>query len=244
MNNINSEITNPISHRSSASIAAETARFMTKVYTWMTFGILLTGFIAWKIGNDATLAMSIASNKILFYGLLIAQIAAVFTLSLAIKKISSTLAALLYFSYAALTGVTLSVIFLMYTTESIASVFWLTSFSFAGLSAVGYFTKRDLGPVGSFCIMGLWGLIGYSLFAIFFPGMNSGTAGKVYSLVGVIVFAGLTAYDTQKIKQMNVIGNEGTDEDRKEAIYGALTLYLDFINLFLNLLRLMGKSKN
>ena len=106
-----------------------------------------------------------------------------------------------------------------------------------------FVTKKDLGPVGTFCHMGLWGLVGFSLLSIFFPSMLGGQMGMIYSLVGVVVFAGLTAYDTQKIKQSNIIGNEGTAEDHKETIIGALTLYLDFINLFLMILRLMGNRR-
>lgn len=224
-------------------IEAETARFMTRVYTWMSGGLALSGGVAWWIGQDQTFAMAIVTNRPLYWGLIIAQLGAVFVLVALIKKMSSTVAALIYFAYAGLTGVTLSMIFLMYTAESIGQVFGLTAFSFAGLSAFGFVTKRDLGPVGSFCMMGLFGMVGYGLLSLFFPSMMGTQASFIYSMVGVVVFAGLTAYDTQKIKQMNIIGNEGTDEDRKEAIYGALTLYLDFINLFLSLLRLFGKRR-
>lgn len=209
----------------------------------MTGGILLSGAVAYTIGETPELAYKIISNRVLFWILIGLQFGAVLTLSLAIKKIRSLTAAALYLGYAALTGVTLSVIFLAFTKDSIASVFLLTSISFAGLSAFGYVTKRDLGPVGSFCMMGLFGLVGYSLLSLFFPSMMGGQGQMIYSIVGVIVFAGLTAYDTQKIKAMNILGNEGTDEDRKEAIFGALTLYLDFVNLFLNLLRLFGKRR-
>jgi FtsH-binding integral membrane protein len=227
----------------SSMIAAENARFMTRVYGWMTLGICLTGFVAWEISQSPELAMQVVRNRILFYALIIAQLGAVIALSALIKKISSFTAGAIYFGYAALTGITLSVIFLLYTGESIFQVFALTACGFAGLSGFGLVTKRDLGPIGSFCTMGLFGLVGYSLISLFFPTMQSGVAGQVYSLVGVVVFAGLTAYDTQKIKAMNILGNEGTDEDRKEAIYGALSLYLDFINLFLSLLRLLGRRR-
>ncbi len=225
------------------SISAENARFMARVYRWMTVGLLLTGGVAYQVGNDPALVEQIVTNRPLFWGLIIAQLGAVFALSLLINKINSIMAGAIYFAYAALTGVTLSVIFLAYTQESIAQVFGLTAFSFAGLSAFGFATKRDLGPVGSFCTMGLFGMVGFGLLSLFFPSMMGGVANSVYGLVGVIVFSGLTAYDTQKIKSMNILGNEGTDEDRKEAIFGALTLYLDFINLFLSLLRLMGKRR-
>lgn len=224
-------------------IAAENVRFMTRVYGWMTGGILVTGYIAWQISLNNEVALEIARNRLLFWSLIIAQLGAVVVLSAWMKKLSALGAAGLYLLYAALTGVTLSTIFLVYTGESISQVFALTAFSFAGLSSFGLVTKRDLGPIGSFCTMGLFGMIGFSLISIFFPEMQSGVSGKVYGLVGVLVFAGLTAYDTQKIKAMNIIGNEGTVEDRKEAIFGALTLYLDFINLFLSILRLMGNRK-
>ncbi len=224
-------------------VAAENARFMSRVYAWMTGGICLTGAVAWNVSQNEAWISYILMNRWVFWGLLIAQLGAVFTLSLWIRRMSSVAAAAIYLAYAALTGVTLSMIFLIYTGESITQVFALTACGFAGLSAYGYITKRDLGPLGSFCIMGLFGMIGYGLISLFFPGMQGGVAGKVYNTVGVIVFAGLTAYDTQKIKEMNIIGNEGTDEDRKEAIYGALTLYLDFINLFLKLLNLLGRKK-
>lgn len=223
--------------------AAENARFMTFVYGWMTAGICVTGLVAWYIGSNEQLAISLVTNRLFFWILVIAQLGAVFALAGLINKINSTTAAVIYFGYAALTGLTLSVIFLVYTASSIASVFALTAFSFAGLSAVGAVTKRDLGPIGSFCTMGLFGLVGYSLLAWIFPSLWSDQANFITAIIGVIVFAGLTAYDTQKIKAMNVLGNEGTDADRKEAIYGALTLYLDFINLFLSLLRLFGRRR-
>jgi FtsH-binding integral membrane protein len=142
-----------------------------------------------------------------------------------------------------LTGLTLSSIFLIYTGSSIAEVFAITAFGFAGLSGFGFVTKRDLGPVGSFCMMGLFGLVGFGLLSMIFPRLMSEGASFVFSIVGIIVFAGLTAYDTQKIKRMNSPGMEGTDAERKQAIFGALMLYLDFINLFLSLLRLMGRRR-
>lgn len=237
--------TNPLSVSSynDQAIAEENARFMSKVYTWMTLGVALTSVVAYAIAQNPTIAMTIVMNRILFYGLLIAQVGAVIVLSAAQRKLNAFAATAIYLGYAALVGVTMSVIFLVYTRGSIMNVFAITAMGFAGLSAVGYITKRDLGPVGSFCTMGLFGMVGFALISIFFPSMMTETASKVYGIVGLIVFAGLTAYDTQKIKAMNVIGNEGTEEDQKEAIYGALKLYLDFINLFLSLLRLLGKRR-
>ncbi len=192
------------------AIAVENARFMSRVYGWMTGGLCLTGAVAWNVSGKPELVQTIFGNRLLFWGLIIAQ---------------------------------LSSIFLVYTGSSIAEVFGVTAFGFAGLSGVGYVTKRDLGPVGSFCMMGLFGLIGFGLLSMFFPSLMTGGGSFVFSIVGIIVFAGLTAYDTQKIKGMNAPGNEGTDAGRKKAIFGALTLYLDFINLFLSLLRLTGRRR-
>jgi FtsH-binding integral membrane protein len=223
--------------------AEENARFMSQVYLWMTMGVIFTAIIAYAIGNNEGLAQTIVLNRGIFYILLAAQFGAVLALSFLIRKINALTAMALYFLYAALTGVTMSVIFLVFTRESIFQVFAISGFMFGSLSAVGYFTKKDLSPIGSFCLMGLFGMIGFGLIALFFPSLMTSTASKVYGIVGIIVFSGLTAYDTQKIKAMNVIGDEGTDEDRKEAIFGALTLYLDFINLFLSLLRLFGRRR-
>ncbi len=228
---------------STQAIAEENARFMSKVYSWMTLGILLTALISYFIGNNQELAVRIVQNKVLFYGLLFAEFGMVLAFSFLLPKINSLTALALFMTYSALNGVTFSIIFLIFTQDSIASIFVLTAFSFAGLGAVGYFTKKDLGPIGTFCTMGLFGLVGFGLLSLFFSSLWTETTSKVYAIVGVIVFAGLTAYDTQKIKQMNIIGNEGTDENQKEAISGALTLYLDFINLFLSLLRLFGRRR-
>jgi len=232
--------TQATSLRSAQSIAEENARFMSGVYKWMTIGILLTACISYYVSTSKELVSYILLNKIVFYGLIIAQLGAVFYLSMMIQKISAMTATLVYLLYASLTGLTLSLIFLVYTQESIQNAFFITAFSFAGLSVFGYVTKRDLGPIGTFCHMGLWGLIGFGILSLFFPSMMGSTMGMIYNLCGILIFAGLTAYDTQKIKASNIIGNEGTAEDHKETIYGALTLYLDFINLFLHILRLMG----
>ncbi len=229
--------------RTDYSITEETARFMSGVYKWMCIGILITFGISYYVSITPSLIQTILMNKILFYGLIIAELGAVIYLSAMVNKISAMSATMVYIIYSALTGLTMSVIFLVYTKESIQSAFILTSFSFAGLSIFGYMTKKDLGPIGTFCHMGLWGLIGFGFISLFFPSMMTSTASKVYGIAGVIIFSGLTAYDTQKIKNMNIIGNEGTEEDHKETIMGALTLYLDFINLFLHILRLMGNRR-
>jgi FtsH-binding integral membrane protein len=217
-------------------------QYMSKVYMWMTVGILLTGMVAMGFASDLELVYAVASNKILYWGLFIAQIGLVMWLSAGINKMNSLMATCLFLIYASLTGVTLSVISLVYTQESIASAFFTTAAGFAGLSAYGFFTKRDLGPVGNFCQMGLWGLVGFSILSIFFPSMMGSTASKVYGLVGIVVFAGLTAYDTQTIKSM-ALQARSTEEHNKGAILGALKLYLDFINLFLFLLRMSGDRR-
>jgi uncharacterized protein len=228
---------------SPASIAAENARFMSGVYGWMTGGLCVTGAVAWNVSGNPDLVQAIFGNRLLFWGLIIAQLGAVVVLSGLINRISGLTATLIYFLYAGLTGLTLSSIFLVFTGSSIAEAFGVTAFGFAGLSAFGYVTKRDLGPVGSFCMMGLFGLIGFGLLSMFFPALMTQGASFVFSIVGIVVFAGLTAYDTQIIKAMSAPGDEGTDAGRKKAIFGALKLYLDFINLFLSLLRLTGRRR-
>lgn len=217
-------------------------QYMSKVYMWMTIGILLTGLVATAFAADADLVFMVASNKILYWGLFIAQIGLVMWLSAGINKMNAMMATCLFLIYASLTGVTLSVISLVYTSESIASAFFTTAAGFAGLSAYGFFTKRDLGPVGNFCQMGLWGLVGFSIITIFFPSLMGSTASKVYGLVGILVFAGLTAYDTQAIKAMALMART-PEEQSKGAIIGALKLYLDFINLFLFILRMQGDRR-
>lgn len=218
------------------------SQWMSKVYLWMTGGILLTGTVAYWISNSQELLFTLATNRILFYGLIIAEFALVIWMSAGIQKMSSSMATGLFLLYAAINGATLSVISLIYTAESIQSAFFTTTFAFGGLSAFGYFTKKDLGPVGSFCTMGLFGLVGFGILSFFFPSMMGTTASKIFGLVGIIVFAGLTAYDTQRIKMMAPTGRG--EDVQKGAIMGALKLYLDFINLFLFILRMSGNRRN
>ncbi len=218
------------------------AGFMTRVYQWMAIGVLLTAGISTYIGNNDQMAMTIVQNRFLFWAVIIAQFGVVLGLSAMIQRMSAVMATGLFLLYSALTGITFSTIFLIYTQSSIQSAFFTTAIGFAGLSAFGLFTKKDLGPVGTFCTMGLFGLIGYSLLAIFFPAMMGGTAGLVFSLIGLLIFAGLTAYDTQKIKLMGQHAINA-EERSKITVLGALTLYLDFINLFLIILRFTGDRR-
>jgi uncharacterized protein len=218
------------------------SQYMSKVYLWMTAGILLTGVVAWYISMDQNLLYTIVSNKILFYALIFAEFGLVIWLSAGINKMSSMTATIMFMVYAALNGTTLSVFSMIYTAESIQSAFFTSAAAFAGLSAFGYVTKRDLGPVGSFCTMGLFGLVGFGLLAMFFPSLMGTMTSQIYGLAGILIFAGLTAYDTQRIKNMAPIGAH-KDHVQKGAIMGALKLYLDFINLFLFILRMSGRRK-
>lgn len=222
-------------------IKAEQASFMTKVYGWMTSALIVTGFISMFVASSPELLVTIVGNKLFFYGLLIAEIGIVWWLSSRVQSMSANTATLWFFLYAILNGMTLSVIFVVYTTSSIASTFFITAGTFGAMSVYGYFTKKDLTSWGNILFMGVIGLIIAGIVNIFW---KNDMFGMIVSAIGVLIFTGLTAYDTQKIKEMNIIGNAGTDEDRKEAVMGALTLYLDFINLFLYLLRLLGGRRD
>jgi uncharacterized protein len=219
----------------SPSASLTVSSFMSQVYFWMTAGILLSGFVAWYMTHSDELMYALTTNRILFFGLIIAQIGLVIWLSAGMNKMSHTMAIGMFLLYAGLNGVTLSVLSLAYTAESIQSAFFTSASAFAGLSAFGHFTKRDLGPIGSFCTMGLFGLLGFGILAMFFPGMMGNTVSQIYGIGGILVFAGLTAYDTQRIKQMG--------QSRMSPIMGALKLYLDFINLFIFILRMQGRRR-
>ena len=219
---------------------AEQRSFITKVYGWMGVALTITALVAWTIASYDNLITAIAQNRLLFFGLVIAQLGLVIWLAARIQKMSATLATVVFFGYAGLTGVTFSILFAIYTAGSIGSTFLITAATFGVMSAYGYFTKRDLTSWGNLLFMGLIGIIIASVVNMF---LQNEAIYWVTTFVGILVFVGLVAYDTQKIKEMNVIGNAGTDEDRKEAIIGALRLYLDFINLFILLLRLFGQRR-
>lgn len=219
---------------------AETQRFFVKVYSWMSFALLVTGGVAMWTAMHVDIVRMIVQNQVLFFGLIIGELLMVGYLVGWIQKMSAQTATMVFVLYSVLNGLTLSVIFLLYTAGSIASTFFITAGTFAAMSAYGYFTKSDLTRWGSLLFMGLIGVIIASVVNMFF---HSPALYWFTTYAGVLIFVGLTAYDTQKIKKMNVIGNEGTEEDKKEAIVGALILYLDFINLFLLLLRLFGRRR-
>jgi hypothetical protein len=220
--------------------AAEQQRFMVRVYNWMTAGLGITGFMAFYISNSPAMMNIIFGNSIIPIALIITQIGLVFWLATRVMQMSASKATGVFMLYAGLTGITFSAIFMAYTTASIFSTFLVTAGTFGAMSLYGYTTKKDLTSWGSFLFMGLIGIIIASLVNMF---MQSSMMHMIITYAGVLIFVGLTAYDTQKIKEMNILGNEGTEEDTKEAIRGALTLYLDFINLFLMLLRLMGDRR-
>ena len=230
-------ITNQIS---AEQIQREQINFINKVYSWMSFALIITGLVAMWVASNETLMMSIFSNSLIFWGLIIAEFACVAYLVGAIEKMSAQLATSIFIGYSALNGLTFSIIFVIYTMDSIASTFFITAGTFAIMSIYGYYTKKDLTSIGNLAIMGLVGVIIASVVNWF---MASEMLYTIITYVGVLVFVALIAYDTQKIKNMNIIGNEGTEEDKKEAIMGALILYLDFINLFLFLLRIFGSRK-
>jgi uncharacterized protein len=230
------------------AIDAGLRAYMIRVYNYMAAGVALTGVVAWLtfsasvVETSAGLQLTSFGHTIfgpLMWVFVLAPLALVFILSAGINRLQAGTALMLFFVYAGLLGLSLASIFLVYTGESITRVFFISAASFGALSLYGYTTQRDLTGVGSFMFMGLIGLIIASLVNIFLH--SSGLAWAI-SIIGVVVFAGLTAYDTQSIKEMYDPMDDGTVGGRK-AVMGALRLYLDFINLFLMLLRLFGDRR-
>ncbi len=211
------------------------AKVMRSVYLRMFLGLLATAFTAMFVASQESLMLAIFGNKIFFWGLIIAEFACVIGISGAINKISTAMAVLLFFVYAIINGVTLASIFWVFKISTIAQTFFITAGVFGAMSAYGYLTRADLSKFGAFLFMALIGLIITSVVNIF---MGSEALDWVVSLVGVGIFIGLTAWDTQKIKMM-VMQSNGYNVG-KIATLGALSLYLDFINLFLYLLRIFG----
>lgn len=231
----------PQSNGSIVQSGSRLQTYMAQVYGWMTCGLLLTAFVAWFAANTPAIMMFVFSSKITFFGLIIAQLALVFVLSGMVHKLSPAMATTLFMLYSALTGLTLSSIFIAYTYSSIASTFVVTGGMFGAMSFYGYTTKRDLSRFGSLLFMALIGIILASLVNLW---LKSTPLMWAITYIGVLVFVGLTAYDTQKLKN---IGEQIDVNDsgalRKYSIMGALTLYLDFINLFLMLLRILGNRR-
>jgi len=216
--------------------------FIRSVYNWMAIGLALTGFTAFYVSNSETMLKLIFGNQLIFFGLIIGELVLVFSLASRVNKMQASTATSLFVLYAALNGVTLSAIFLIYTRSSIASTFFICAATFVASSIYGMVTKRDLTSMGQFMFMGLIGIVIASVVNLF---VRSSGMSLIVSYIGVIVFVGLTAYDTQKLRTMALSQPDGLDGAtvRKGAILGALTLYLDFINLFLMLLRILGSRE-
>ena len=214
---------------------------MRKVYVWMTLALVVTGFTAFGIAENPGLVYTIVTNRLLFWGLVIGEFALVMAIYSAIGRLSATAATLLFVLYSIVNGATLSVIFLAYTMTSIASVFFITAGTFAVMAFIGYTTKTDLTSFGKMLMMGLIGIILATVVNIF---IGSSMLNMIVSYVGVVVFVGLTAYDSQKIKNLLYQVDNMSEEAQKLALLGSLTLYLDFINLFLMLLRIFGGNRD
>lgn len=216
--------------------------YMNKVYGLMSVAMAITGGVAWAIGTNDTLVRAIFTTPLKWVVMI-----ALFGMSLGfpalVSRLSVAAAQLAFYAYAAVFGVFMSVIFAVYTQASIAETFLVTAIAFAGLSLYGYVTKRDLTAMGTFMVMGLWGLIIASIVNLF---LHSSGLSFAISAIGVLIFAGLTAWDTQKIKADYIAHAQSGDQEwlGKAAIMGALNLYLDFINMFLYLLRFMGNNRN
>lgn len=217
------------------------ATLMKNVYLWMTLALAVTGLTAAYVAMNPGWVYAIATNSVLFFGLIIAELAVVMILSARIARLSFATAGLMFAAYSVLNGVTLSVIFLAYTMSSIATTFFVTAGTFGAMTLVGYTVKKDLSAMGRVLIMALIGLIIASIVNMF---VASSALDWAITYIGVLVFVGLTAYDTQKIKQMMLMhGDEVSDGTMKLALMASLTLYLDFINLFLYLLRIFGRRE-
>ena len=213
-----------------------------QAYLWMAMALAITGMMALLVAGSPAMLSLIFSSKFSFLVLIVAEIALVWYLSARIERLSFTTATLMFIIYSLLNGAMLSSIFLLYTAASIATTFFVTAGTFGVMCVYGYVTKRDLTSIGNICLMAVIGLIIAGLVNIF---LQSSMMSLIISGIGVLVFVGLTAYDTQKIKHLLVQeGLEVNDSTKKIALLGSLTLYLDFINLFLYLLRFLGDRRN
>jgi len=229
-------MSNRFAYHAEQAIAAQ-GEFIRRVYNWMGLGLATTAIVSLVTASNPAL-INVIFGTGLFWVLFIAELALVWVLSAAINRLQAATAAIMFFVYSGLNGLTLSIIFLVYTKASIASTFFVTAGTFGVMSLYGYTTKKDLTSWGSFLFMGLIGIVLASVVNIFF---NSPTIYWLVTYAGIIIFVGLTAYDTQSIKAMALQGFENAEMETKGAVIGALQLYLDFINLFLMLLRIFGR---
>lgn len=218
------------------------AALMRKVYLWMTFALLITGFTAYFAANSVTMMDAMMNHCELFFGIAIAELVLVFMISSRINRLSLAQATVLFILYSLLNGFTLPFVFLAYTDESVGEVFMVTAATFGAMTLYGYTTKKDMTSVGKLLLFALVGLIIATLVNIF---LRLTLLSLLVSYAGVVVFVGLTAYDTQKIKKMLLEESKygGGETSQKIALLGALSLYLDFINLFLHLIKIMGKKR-
>ena len=214
---------------------------MRKVFVWMTLALAITGLTAYGVATSPALLSLIFSSKVTFFGIIIAEFALVFAISGAINRLSLSTATLLFILYSVINGATLSSIFFAFSVATIGKVFFITAGTFGAMALVGYTTKTDLTSMGKLLFMALLGIIIASVVNIF---VASSGLDLILSYVGVLVFVGLTAYDTQKIKQMCQAAPDAGESTQKLALIGALSLYLDFINLFLYLLRIFGNNRD
>jgi hypothetical protein len=217
------------------------SNFITKVYAWMSMALMITALVAAYVASSPEMIRAIFGNRVLFYVLIFGELGLVMFLSAALNRMSAMTATILFIAYSAVNGLTLSVIFLVYTAGSIGTTFLVTAGTFGAMSIYGYTTKRDLTSMGNLLFMALIGFVIASVVNIF---LQSTVFYWVCTYIGILIFVGLTAYDTQKLKEMSAEGFETSEGMRKGAIMGALALYLDFINLFLLLLRLFGNRRN
>ena len=213
---------------------------MRKVYVWMTMALVITGLTAYGVANSPGILAAIYQNSILFWGLIIAEFALVIGVSAAINKLSLSAATLMFVLYSVINGALLSYVFLTYTASSVATVFFITAGTFAAMAVIGYTTKTDLTSMGKILFMALIGLVIATIVNLF---IQSSVFTLILSYVGVLIFVGLTAYDSQKIKEMLLQAPDASEASQKIALLGALTLYLDFINLFIHLLRILGNKE-
>ena len=219
--------------------AERVTAFLRKVYGWMFVGLGVTAAVAYGVAGTPSLVQALFANRLLFFGLLAVELGLVFYLSARVQRLSPGTASALFLLYSGLNGVLLASIFLAFTATSIATTFLVTAGMFGALALYGSTTKRSLAGVGQFVFMGLIGVVLASIVGIFW---HSAALQFVISIVGVIVFTGLTAWDAQRLKQMAVTTPEG--QVGSFAVVGALSLYLDFINLFLFLLRFFGGRRD
>lgn len=228
--------------RTTGSSSLAFSKLMRNVYSWMALALLITAITALGVARNPNIQFTIATNPMLLWGSVIAELGLVFWLSARIMKMSFMKAGILFGLYAILNGVTMSFLLIAYTKESVAATFFITAGTFAAMSAVGYFIKKDLSAMGRVVMMLLIGLIIATVVNLF---MKSSGMAMLISYAGVIIFVLLTAYDTQKIKNMMQQSSQYgvNDETSKIALMGSLALYLDFINLFIYLLRIFGDRR-